>query len=73
VRTVQQLLTEPAACAKTFIPGSRTYDMEQMGYADKGPCVLDSNSPGNSNTGPDYGTKSPAIEKRELIEFLKTL
>ena len=36
VRTMQELLTPPAARAKTFHRGSRIFDTAQMGYADAG-------------------------------------
>ena len=44
-----------------------------MGYADKGPCMVDTTGPGNSNAGHDYGTGLSSAEKGELIEYLKTL
>jgi hypothetical protein len=73
VRTMQELLTPPAARAKTFHRGSRVYDAAQMGYDDQGAYVLDTTAPGNANTGHDYGTNLPADQKRDLIEYLKTL
>jgi mono/diheme cytochrome c family protein len=73
VRTMQELLTPPAVRAKTFHRGSRVYDAMQMGYADDGIYVLDTAGPGNSNTGHDYGTNLSADQKRELVEYLKTL
>jgi cytochrome c5 len=73
VRTMQELLTPPAARAKTFHRGSRVYDAAQMGYTDEGAYVLDTAGAGNSNSGHDYGTHLSAEQKQELIEFLKTL
>jgi hypothetical protein len=73
VRTMQELLAPASARAKTFHRGSRVYDAVQMGYADEGPYVLDTNGPGNSNIGHDYGTDLRSDQKRELIEYLKTL
>jgi hypothetical protein len=73
VRTMQELLTSPAQRAKSFHRGSRTYDTEQMGYKDDGQYVLDTTTSGNSNSGHDYGTKLSGDEKKDLIEFLKTL
>jgi hypothetical protein len=73
VRTMQELLTSPAARAKTFRRGSRIYDAAQMGYTDEGAYVFETSNPGNANTGHDYGTDLTAAQKRELIEFLKTL
>jgi hypothetical protein len=73
VRTMQELLTPSAARAKTFHRGSRVYDATQMGYADEGVYMFDTAGPGNANSGHDYGTNLSADEKRELIEYLKTL
>ena len=73
VRTLQELLAPPAARAKTFHRGSRVYDPAQMGYTDDGAYVLDTTAAGSSNTGHDYGTGLSDEQKRELIEYLKTL
>jgi hypothetical protein len=73
VRTMQELLTPPAQRAKTFHRGSQDYDATQMGYADAGTYVLDTSARGNSNTGHDYGTALTADQKRDLLEYLKTL
>jgi Cytochrome c len=73
VRTMQQLLTTPADRAKTFHRGSRVYDERNLGYTDEGVYVLDTAASGNSNSGHDYGTNLSSDEKRDLIEYLKTL
>jgi hypothetical protein len=73
VRTMQELLTAPAQRAKTFHRGSQEYDANQMGYTDGGLYVFDTEGEGNSNAGHDYGTKLSAEQKRELMEYLKTL
>src|SRR5207248_975555 len=73
VRTMAELLTQPSARAKSFLRGSQVYDPEKIGFRDEGSYVLDSSSAGNSNAGHDYGTGLSSGEKRELIEFLKTL
>jgi hypothetical protein len=73
VRTMRDLLMPPAQRAKTFHRGSRTFDEKEMGYADEGAYVLDTSASGNSNSGHDYGTKLSENEKRDLIEYLKTL
>jgi hypothetical protein len=44
-----------------------------MGYTDEGAYVFDTTMSGNSNSGHDYGTKLSDDEKRDLIEYLKTL
>lgn len=73
VRTMQELLTSPDRRAKTFHRGSRVFDEKEMGYTDDGAYVLDTASSGNSNSGHDYGTRLSDNEKRDLIEYLKTL
>jgi hypothetical protein len=70
---MQELLTPPAQRAKTFHRGSQDYDATSMGYADAGPYVFDTAARANSNSGHDYGTALTADEKRDLIEYLKTL
>ena len=44
-----------------------------MGFVDAGRYVLDVNRPGQSNAGHDYGTDLSDAQKRDLIEYLKTL
>jgi hypothetical protein len=73
VRTMTELLTPPDARAKSFHRGSHVYDPAQMGYTDEGTYVLDTTIPGSSNSGHTYGTTLSDAEKRELIEYLKTL
>ena len=73
VRTMHQLLTSPAQRAKTFHRGSRMFDETELGYTDEGAYVLDTAGSGNLNSGHDYGTKLSDNEKRDLIEYLKTL
>lgn len=73
VRTMQELLTRPPARAQSFHRGSRVYDTGQLGYADDGPYLLDTGSPGNSNAGHAYGTELSSAQQRDLIEYLKTL
>ena len=73
VRTMHELLTSPPQRAKTFHRGSRVFDEKEMGYTDEGAYVLDTAGSGNSNSGHDYGTKLSEHEKRDLIEYLKTL
>ena len=73
VRTMQELLTAPAQRAKNFHRGSQEFDPAQMGYTDAGVYVFDTTAEGNSNSGHDYATKLSAEQKRELMEYLKTL
>jgi RoxA-like, cytochrome c-like len=73
VRTLQDLLTPQQQCETRFHRGSRVFDEGAMGYTDEGAYVLDTSASGNSNSGHDYGTRLSAEEKRDLIEYLKTL
>ena len=73
VRTMHELLTSPAQRAKSFRRGSQMFDEREMGYTDEGAYVLDTSASGNSNSGHDYGAKLSDNEKRDLVEYLKTL
>ena len=73
VRTMQELLTQPNERPKTFHRGSRVYDPEKMGFTDEGSYVFDTAGPGNANTGHDYGTALATGQKRDLMEYLKSL
>ena len=67
-------IADPARTARKNIHrGSQDYDGNQMGYTDAGLYVFDTANEGNSNAGHDYGTKLSAEQKRELMEYLKTL
>lgn len=73
VRTMAELLRPAAQRAKTFHRGSRVFDVVQVGYTDDGAYLFDTAGSGNSNVGHEYGTELAADQKRELIEYLKTL
>src|ERR1043165_366418 len=73
VRTMRELLTPPRERASTFRRGSRRYVELDMGYTDDGVYVFDTAAPGNSNSGHDYGTSLTPNQKRDLIEYLKSL
>jgi hypothetical protein len=73
VRTMQDLLKPPQQRETRFHRGSHLFDEDAMGYTDDGAYTLDTTASGNSNLGHDYGTKLSAAEKRDLIEYLKTL
>jgi hypothetical protein len=70
---MRELLAVPAGRAPSFRRGAPRYDEAAMGYADEGPYVLDTRTPGNRNMGHAYGAGLSAGEGRDLIEFLKTL
>jgi hypothetical protein len=44
-----------------------------MRYTDDGTYRFDTSANGNLNSGRHYGTKLSSVEKRDLIEYLKTL
>jgi hypothetical protein len=70
---MKELLTEPTQRAKTFRRASRVFDETEMGYIDAGVYLFNTATTSNSNSGHDYGTKLSPDEKRDLIEYLKTL
>jgi hypothetical protein len=72
-RTLQELLSPPAARAKKFHRGSRVFDSKAVGLTDEGPYLLDTAASGDSNSGHEYGTQLSDQEKQDLIEYLKTL
>ncbi len=72
MRTMRDLLTPPAERPKTFRRGDTEYDTANMGYKNKGSYVFDTSTPGNFNSGHDYGTSLSQGQKKDLIEFLKT-
>jgi processive rubber oxygenase RoxA-like protein len=80
VANMWDLLTPPGARPKSFLLGSREYDVQKLGYR----TTPDPASPapgwefktseiGNSNAGHVYGSNLPDDDKWSLIEFLKTL
>lgn len=73
VRTMEELLTVPNERPKTFHRGSRVYDPEKMGFTNEGTYVFDTAGTGNANTGHDYGTALATEQKRDLMEYLKSL
>ena len=73
VRTMEELLAPPAERANKFRRGSRIYDAAAMGYTDEGTYEFDTSAKGSSNSGHEYGTSLASEQKRELIEYLKTL
>ena len=70
-----ELLKKPEQRVTSFHVGSWEIDPVNVGYAtDAGAATseLVTSVRGNSNLGHDYGTDLTA-EKRELIEYIKTL
>lgn len=79
VPTLAQMLTPPAERTKRFFVGTRQYDPVDVGFrqleaeGDVGYFAFDTSLRGNANTGHPFGTDLSADEKRQLIEYLKTL
>jgi hypothetical protein len=73
VRTIPDLLTRPGERPKSFHRGSQRFDRAGLGFIDEGAYVFDTTTPGNSNSGHDYGTSLSPDEKARLVEYLKTL
>jgi hypothetical protein len=79
VPSLAQMLTPPAERTKRFFVGTRQYDPVDVGFrqveSENGVSyfAFDTTLPGNANTGHPYGTDLTADEKRQLIEYLKTL
>jgi mono/diheme cytochrome c family protein len=76
VPTLAELLKAPAARVSKFWVGGREFDPVAVGneYGD-GPnrTLLDTTLPGNSNAGHAFGTQLSDAEKRDLLEYLKSL
>ena len=73
VRTLADLLSKPADRPKTFHRGSHVYDPTAMGYLDQGQYLLNTSLSGSTNSGHDYGANLSPEQKRDLMEYLKTL
>lgn len=75
VPTLHDLLLPHNQRPARFAVGRWTYDPVKVGYVSGGPqpSVLDTSVPGNGNGGHDYGTSLSEVERRALLEHLKTL
>jgi hypothetical protein len=76
VPALRDLLEEPERRPKQFIRGYDVYDQERVGFVSgvKNPGFLyDTTVPGNGNAGHLFGTKLADDQKRDLVEYLKTL
>ena len=76
VPNLWELLQKPDARVKKFHVGSWKIDAKDVGF-DTQPggntTEFDTSLPGNSNAGHDYGTDLEDTQKRELIEYIKSL
>jgi len=76
VPTLAELLKAPGERVASFDVGSREFDPEAVGLdsaAGTRRSVFDTTLPGNSNAGHSYGTTLAAEQKRDLLEYLKSL
>jgi mono/diheme cytochrome c family protein len=75
VPNLNELLKPASDRTKKFWVGSREFDTENVGFkTDQGKIEFDTQaSPGNSNAGHEYGTVLTPDERRQLIEYLKSL
>lgn len=82
VPNLYELLLPAAQRSKTFYIGSWEYDPVKVGYVDRfgpGAFMVDTNLPGNSNAGHEYGAGVDGLaplgeaEVWALLEYLKTL
>lgn len=76
VPSLYQLLLPPAERQRRFYLGTYRFDPRDVGFR-SAPASrafeFDTTVPGNHNTGHDYGTSLSESERRDLVEFLKTL
>jgi len=76
VRTLYQLLLPPAEREARFYVGSREFDPVEVGFANAPGIAafeLDTSVPGNYRSGHLYGTAFSGEQRRDLVEYMKTL
>lgn len=76
VPTLWDLLQPPAARPATFSVGSREFDPVKVGYSTgggPGTFLYNTSPQGNWRNGHEYGLGLTDAQKRDLLEFLKTL
>jgi hypothetical protein len=79
VPTIADLLEDPANRPKQFARGYDVYDRLKVGFVSDTAAaratgsLYDTSVPGNGNGGHLWGTTLPADQKRDLVEFMKTL
>jgi hypothetical protein len=79
IPSLWDLLQAPGQRPKKFYAGYEVYDEVNVGFVSSGPeaekagSLLDTTRQGNGNQGHLYGSALTEVEKRELVEFLKTL
>lgn len=76
VRTIYQLLLPPDRREAKFFVGGRELDPVEVGFANVPGTIafeLDTRLPGNGNGGHVYGTGLTEDQRRDLVEYIKTL
>ena len=79
VPTLWDMLTEPAKRPRQFYRGYDVFDQKDVGFIANGPVAerdgrrYDTTLPGNGNQGHGFGAELSDSEKRDLIEYMKTL
>ncbi|MEO7432073.1 MAG: di-heme-cytochrome C peroxidase [Dokdonella sp.] len=76
VPSLAELLKPPPDRVRTFPVGSRAFDPATVGLAADDahpPETFDTALPGNANSGHVYGTALADADKRDLLEYLKSL
>ena len=79
VPTLDDLLSPPDNRPKVFYRGYDVLDQQKVGFVSTGPAAeafgfrYDTNLQGNGNGGHGYGSTLAPDDRRDLIEYLKTL
>jgi hypothetical protein len=77
VPSLYDLLLPPERRPKTFLVGSREYDVKKVGFvsdgSNGGTYHFDTALDGNHNTGHTYGTALAEEDRLDLLEYLKSL
>jgi len=79
VPTLRDLLEVPERRPAVFYRGYDVFDQANVGFMSSVPSAdgrtffrFDTSLPGNSNSGHLYGTMLPDVDKRAIVEYLKT-
>jgi hypothetical protein len=76
VPSLMDLLLPESQRPKSFGVGRREFDPVKVGYVtdNDGVFTLNTRTPGNSNSGHDYGASAMTQSQREdLVEYMKSL
>jgi hypothetical protein len=76
VPSLAELLEPPANRVKTFHVGERSFDPANVGYSTRqgsSTTELDTSTPGNSNRGHSKADALKPDQRKQLLEYLKTL